>query len=437
MKGKLILLVFLLKILLLNSFDFSDNQLKIDVKLFEDKSVKLYVENGVISEVGSPFLIDLNGTYTFTIDTKHSSLPIESEVTYFSLRFENNRIVTSIENESVRFNQSDVKIESNQIQFLTLPVIISGYISVFRNDEYTEYCGDILLFENSNKLQVVNRVEIEKYIEGVVPNEIGISAPLEAMKAQAIASRSKILYHLTKIKKYEIYDVDATVNYQVYKGKKHVTDKVRKAVLQTKGHILIYNNLIADAVFSSCCGGKTESNHNIWMGDKRLYLQSVNDGRFGEIDLTKNSNAKKWIDKTSGTNCSPHNNDNTWKRNVFNWKKTYSKSNLAKMLGLKRIDKIKILSRGDSGRVLKMDIIGNKNLSFTDQNEIRRNIKGLKSTLFYLRLNKNEVSFIGKGSGHGVGMCQFGAVGLAEIGKDYTFILNRYYKNCNIINLEY
>ncbi len=151
-------------------------------------------------------------------------------------------------------------------------------VPMFENNDYINlngkyYRGSIKLIKNNNNYYIINRVSLEEYLYGVVPKEIPSSAPLEALKAQAIVSRSYSLSNLNKHIK-DGYNLCDSTHCQVYGGYSAEKDSTNTAVDKTKGMILEYNDRAVDAVFHSSSGGHTESSENVW-GTKIPYLVAV------------------------------------------------------------------------------------------------------------------------------------------------------------------
>ncbi len=242
-------------------------------------------------------------------------------------------------------------------------------------------------------------VNFDEYLYGVVSNEMGTSykegeevkeVGIEALKAQAVASRTYALYNMQN-SKYEDYDMTCTTTDQVYKSGT-VKDIVKEAVDSTSGQVITYDGEIISAFFFSTSGGHTEAPENIW-SSSLPYLVGVED------------TYEPYIEGKS------------------EWEARISKNKFGTM---------EILGKSENGRVTKMKI-GNE---IYTNNNIRTKLGSslVKSTWFEMSFdsNTNEYVLSGKGYGHGVGMSQYGAMGMAENGFDYIEILNWYYKDIEI-----
>ena len=257
---------------------------------------------------------------------------------------------------------------------------------------------------NKNKIE---EVPLEEYVIGVVSGEMPASFSIEALKAQAVASRSYVLTKTVNNKK--DYDVVDTTSNQVYlddedKKEKWKTSydanlkKVTEAVKSTTGEVLIYNNEIVDAMFFSTSNGYSENSENVF-SSKKPYLISV---------------PSPWDKQESP---------------VFKTTSSISKKEFLFNLGLSDNDKINItdIKTTNTKRVISLNINGKK----FKGSEIKAIFK-LRSTSFNIEIKEDKVNFIVNGFGHGVGMSQYGANGMAKEGYSYKDILKHYYKNCEI-----
>ena len=298
---------------------------------------------------------------------------------------------------SLRFKLSEIKgiekfiFESNQFE------IKSG---IFRGELEIKF--DL----KQNKFLFINKVPLEDYLYGVVPSEMPASWNLEALKTQAIAARTYAVAYIQK-NIAEIYHVESTVQSQVYGGVKKETKNSNLAVDQTKSEILVFAEKPIQAFYHSNSGGKTELAENVW-GFQLPYLKSVE-----SIYCEKAPN--------------------------FNWEFKIGKSELSEKLGLKDILEISILDSFTSGRAKTIHIKETedsfKNILAVDLRKLIGGVK-IKSTLFDLKLQDEFVYFTGKGFGHGVGMSQWGAKGMADSGKTHKAILSLYYPGTEFARID-
>lgn len=284
------------------------------------------------------------------------------------------------------------------------------------------YRGNFEIRKIDKKIWVINILEIEEYLKGVVPEETGkISRDLiEAAKAQTIAARTYAYAHLNQYEKLG-FDLYATTKDQVYGGINAEDSLINKAIIETEGLVLFYNGKPIDAKYHSTCGGRTAVFSDAWGGGSVPYLRSV------ECGFCRNS---------------PH----------FNWQKIVKKKEFFKNLitnlshaGISIDDSelirgFKFKRNPESQRIIQMKIITNK-AEYTVPNYNIRMIFGsekdpdgiLKSSYFTLHVHNDSVIIEGNGFGHGVGMCQFGAMGMAKKGKKFKEILRHYYPGTKLV----
>jgi len=317
--------------------------------------------------------------------------------------------------------------------------------------------GELIFTSNLNQeLAVINKIDLETLLKGIVPAEIFASAPKDALKAQAVAARSDILAKIGARHFVDPYDICGNQHCQVYKGKTIENKKTNKAILETRGIILVDKEGIIDAYYSANSGGYTENNENVWLARSRISLRGRDDFIDWEksgifmVGITK-GNLKKFIDSPPDT----YSKKSSYSRKgVFRWKRTittekinfyikkyFKKNKINKTCQLKDL---KPNGRGVSGRLMALKVECKKkknNFTIYGELQIRRFLGSLKSAMFYMnkkysdKKQLTEIEFIGGGWGHGVGMCQTGAIGMAEYNKSFKEILNHYYTNSKLKKL--
>lgn len=326
------------------------------------------------------------------------------------------------------------------------------------------YRGNIKLKPSGNgKMTVINELEIDEYLYGVVPKEMPASWPIEALKAQAVAARTYAVSNISKWGKYG-FDLTCSTKDQVYGGYDAENPKSNRAVDETRGKIAVYNGQPIIALYHSDSGGITEDNSEVF-GSDIPYLRSVKE-RY----------------ETSSPN-------KTWEIRYSINEINQKLQEVTRKIG--EIKDISVIEKSNSGRVKELLISGTEGKEILTGRAIR-DILGLKSTLFeiykdntdhnsqndklfvrssyktdMLDLNgkyiinskgvyqntketnvvvgalkrrydnntkpiANIITFRGKGWGHGVGMSQWGAKAMAENGHDYVDILQHYYKGIEI-----
>jgi stage II sporulation protein D len=312
----------------------------------------------------------------------------------------NERAVISAGKSSLLINGKDTALQKIKLVSRDGLIWING----------KSYAGDVTIEKTwAAKTTAVNTLPLEKYMTGILAGEMPTSWPAEALKAQAVTARTYALYVMNERNQTGAnasFDIKSTVEDQVYSGSPHVNQKVADAVRLTEGEILTFHNKPVKTRFHSTCGGQTETSIHVW----------------GENDVSK---------RTDDPYCknSPYRN----------WQVTLSSGELSSALQNNGFDPGYIKSLGvelhnDSGRVAAVLIGGSKQTISLTGNDFRRCVGfgKIKSTLFTVVQKGNRFVFTGKGFGHGVGMCQWGAKGMAEKGLSYKDILNFYYPGTEI-----
>lgn len=242
-------------------------------------------------------------------------------------------------------------------------------------------------------------LDLDEYLYGVVRSEMGVryktngvtkDIDIEALKAQAVASRTYAVYKINSSSNSE-YDLTATTSDQVY-NPNNVTEIVKDAVDSTSGQVMTYNGDIICAYFFSTSGGHTESPENVWYSSLP-YLEGVEDPYEPYIE---------------------------------------GKSEWEARIPASKYGKMEILDRNENGRVMELKV--GKEVYVKNNIRMKLGASTIKSTWFELEYDEDtdEYVFTGKGYGHGVGMSQYGAIGMAEAGFDYKEILNWYYQDIEI-----
>jgi len=309
------------------------------------------------------------------------------------------------------------------------------------------YPGRLELQSNAyGSYTLVNEVPLEAYLRGVVPYEIGNSAPVASLEAQAILART---YVLRNVRRFEVdnYQLCADTHCQVYYGLNDVSAATDKAIATTQGMVLTYKNQLVDALYSSTTGGVTASFSDVWNGDDRPYLRPVLDAAvnfwsLSDESLASEENFQRFISRKEGFNESD--------RDLFRWRKESSLDDITKGLQkfltvkkspfakFKTVKEMTIVERSKSGRILKLNVKTDIGTFSLYKDEVRSAFAAPRSTLFYLQpLNKGEsalwgYAFIGGGLGHGVGLSQTGAQTLAKLGWASAKILQFYYPDTQI-----
>jgi SpoIID/LytB domain protein len=312
------------------------------------------------------------------------------------------------------------------------------------------YGGKLKLQPNAyGSFTLVNQVPLETYLRGVVPHEIGRDAPDNAVKAQTIIARTYALRNLRRFQA-DNYELCADVHCQVYYGLSETEPRADSAIAETKGLVLTYQNELIDALYSSTTGGVTARFSDTWNGVERPYLQPVIDApnqvwNLSQQSLANEDSFRRFISLKQGFNETP--------QKLFRWNRKgtlkelnddlreYLQKRKDPMADFQTIERLDIVERSPSGRVLKLVIQTNKGRLELQKNEIRSCFSTPRSTLFYLEPMYDEKQlkgyvFIGGGFGHGVGLSQFGSYNLANLGWSADKILAFYYPGTTLKLLD-
>lgn len=305
-----------------------------------------------------------------------------------------------------------------KILLITTIIILIPFIilTIFLKEEKEKINNNIIF--NSNELIRVKKgddtiisIPLEEYIIGVVAGEMPASFEKEALKAQAVASRSYVLKKIEQNKNND-FDITDDILNQVYIDDNKMKEKwgnnyemylnkITEAVKETEGEYLTYNNEVIEAFFFSTSSGITENSEEVF-STALPYLRSVE---------------SKWDSEVSP---------------VFNSKNIFTISEFCTNLSIECNTNLEIknILYNNSGSIKSIEI-NNQIFSGTD---VRQKL-GLKSTNFTIEQNGNYVEINTKGYGHGVGMSQYGAQGMAKEGYTYDQILKYYYKDVEISKL--
>ncbi len=295
----------------------------------------------------------------------------------------------------------------------------------------SRYRGIFKVIPHGVNLQLINIVHMDDYLKGVVPPELGkVGEPeIEAVKAQAVAARTYAMAHLLQYPD-EPYDMKSDVSDQLYHGVKVEKSLVSRAIDDTRGYVIKYKDELINAYYHSTCGGSTDDIDEVWNKVREPYLQAVTDDNY----------------------CS-------WSK-YFTWKESYGVKQLklrieqylsserGRQVKIGKIQDIIIKSHTTGGRVAEMTVKTDSGDYSFGKDRIRwvftRSSNPeliLQSAGFDIQTEKDNrgylvrADFIGGGYGHGVGMCQCGALGMSRDGKTYEDILTHYYSNVKLAKL--
>ncbi len=346
----------------------------------------------------------------------------------------------------------DIKIENPNILWLTLPD--SGAILYDIADE-SGHRSDIKLNarliltpDKAGKLTVVQSADIETLLRGIVPAEIFKTAPAEALKAQAVAARTTLLAQLGARHQSDPYHLCNHQHCQVYRGLSGADTRTDEAIEATKGLVLFHDRKLVQSYYSAHCGGISAGSLETWGLPNREYLVSRSDDtRHAPVKFSSDADFLAWYRQTPENYCAsaPSGQKNYQSTKYSRWEAEISREDLRNYLkkagqNIGEIEAIEF-ERGESYRVMHMTIRGTKG-SYEVFRElgVRRFLGGLKSGLFVAEITKqgkmfSSMKLYGAGFGHGVGMCQTGAIGMAQRGKTAEDILAHYFPRTHLEKL--
>lgn len=349
--------------------------------------------------------------------------PIDGD---FTLRVNDREIsLSTADNIQLLAQNGHLLVQLNNRQFLTdlaencsaecfsavlCPNSHASLLAVSDQTRTRRYRGQFQLRVLDGKPAVINHIEFEDYLKGVIASEIEADAPAEALKAQAVVSRSYARSHL-KRHAGDGYDFCDLTHCQIYQGFDAETEATNRAVAETKGEVLYFQGQPLEALFCANCGGQTADPMELWAPNPALI--SVKD------DACQNF---------------PH----------FRWHYEISTEKLHGILQADtRTDPGELLrgvtvdQYGPSQRVMRVRIVGDKSKmvdGFTFWAVLAAALKWgkIKSTRFEIQQTANGYLFIGQGFGHGLGLCQSGARSRAERGDSYRQILQHYFPRADL-----
>jgi SpoIID/LytB domain protein len=373
-------------------------------------------------------------------------------------------------------------------EYFSIRDVIIGSQFHWERKEKQSFRGSLKIIIDNDALWAVNIVSVEDYLQSVISSEMSPKSSIHLLKAHAVISRSWLLAQINKEKEFQdnagsfgtetadeickwygrnehtLFDVCADDHCQRYQGITKIhTEAAKQAVLETNGLVLESNDEICDARFSKSCGGITEAYENVWDDHHFEYLSSVCDYKFPQddfnLDLKREKYAESWIKGNPHAFCNTNDKKileqillefDQETKDFYRWTVTYTQEELSRLIETKTgfefgsiIDLIP-LQRGNSGRLIKLKIVGTKKeLIIGKELEIRRVLSKshLYSSAFIVEKgelkNNIPIKFIlrGAGWGHGVGLCQIGAAVMAERGYFFDEILLHYYTNAKITKI--
>lgn len=308
---------------------------------------------------------------------------------------------------TIKLSRSAQRILVNQTPFESSAIYLRGGFQHTDPVQYENnfYRGALKITKTKKGLLMTNIIPVEEYLIGMIAGEMSPFWEMEALKAQVVAARTYAVYMITH-PKHPLYDLEKGTSDQVYPGAQSEAETIKRAVKITQGQLLTLNQNPVKPYYHSRCGGNTESANFVWKESKASNASSV-----------------------PCPFC---------KKFPYNWKKRLKTH---EFLGLLKLPfeslkpfKVALVNRSPSGRVKEIAVETDSQKHLINSDELRQLLgyAHVKSTRFDIKIEDDQVTFEGVGSGHGVGMCQWGAQFLAKKGKTYQEILSHYYPNYHV-----
>ncbi len=329
-----------------------------------------------------------------------------------------------------------------------LPDMEWGHGTPKRGRADRSYHGDVYLaVGRDGKLVAVNLLSAEALLEGVVPSEIFPSAPEAALQAQAVAARGQLLAKVGTRHRADPYLLCAETHCQVYKGQTRARPRTDAAVRATRGQLLFDARGLVDTTYSSACGGHSEAFHMMWGGPPKPSSPGRYDVADGSLDPlvppgTPEPEAARivaaFVERPGQSWCAASGG----RSKVYRWTKTRTAAQVDAAVDahagrtVSPIHAIRPVRRGVSGRALAVEYVGGGGRYVVEGSYENRKLLGhLRSGMWVVeRVGARPPGeapakwrFRGGGFGHGVGMCQHGAIGQARAGRGHDLILKHYY----------
>lgn len=396
-------------------------------------------------------------------------------------------VIISSKNGGLLLSAKNLEIKENAIEIqplessiICIENVVIGKQFHWEKKEIQSFEGRFRFLKEDSMVTAINEIELEKYIASVISSEMSSANHPELLKAHAVMSRSWLMAQILNSSSnrekriespdkiirwydredHDLFDVCADDHCQRYQGIGKIKNMAAiEAVKSTRGIFLTTENQICDARFSKCCGGISEAYDNIWDSKEVTYLHAVRDHQTENIpDLTLETDIENWILASPDSFCNTENavildqilpDFDRKTQDFYRWKISYTNGELSKIIHKKsgidfgRIEDLISLKRGKSGRIIELQITGEKTQMIVGKElEIRKWLSPthLYSSAFVVNKKGDKeypetFELTGAGWGHGAGLCQIGAAVMALKGYDHTEILAHYFRNATIKSL--
>lgn len=347
-----------------------------------------------------------------SLNPSAASAKISSQTPYEILDGQGHVLFADTKLNETIFKANATGLQIGQQIFQLDHVMVRSVTGAIKLDNRLYRYALIIWKEANGKISIVNEIPIEDYLKGVLPWESNPKWPAEALKAQAVAARTYALFKAIENQNAK-FVLSKDVLSQVYGGKTAENSITNRIVEITRGQILLYKGKIFPAYFHSTCAGATTHAEYLWNVEPHPALE--------------------------GVKC-----NFCWQSKHARWTNTFARADIEKKLKLRGvavagIQQIRPADLDESGRARFFEITHAKGKTKVHSNDFRLWVdpNKFKSTMI-TSVQKQGESFVfrGKGWGHGVGLCQYGMKGLAELGYDYPDILRYYYPGTEVASLE-
>lgn len=421
----------------------SEPLLRVGIILPEDEKKQIVLE------------IPVPQDYSLIIDEQQKPMPLKGKLTFRSgpggIRCED--IMPGGDVQKIKL------VSHNRDSWITVRDVVAGRGFHWLKHIPVKLPSSVEVENRDGNLILINELPIEVYLACVSTSEMSAECPPAYIEAQTIVARSWMLANVEQKHKNLGIDVCNDDCCQRYQGLNNITEKSFQTALGTSGMVLMWQGMICDARYSKSCGGITEKYENLWEGEPPPYLTALADAPDKiNIDLTREKEMETWVNSVPKTFCSPHYieenelikylGDVDVEGKYFRWSETISQTDLVTNLRTKTgypVDKVLDLiplERGPSGRMIRLEIRylsadGDQRSAIIEKDYNVRNAlhsKFLYSSAIVIEKGATDqdgipasFTFRGAGWGHGAGMCQIGALGMALHGYTSENIVKHYF----------
>lgn len=342
--------------------------------------------------------------------------------------------------KTIRTGPAPMRFRSSAV--IGVSDVDSGFWRERRENRY--YGGELEIgIGPGGLLEIYESLPLDDYLRGVLPAEMPASWPIEALKAQAVTARSSVVADLAGKHHLEGFDCCGTEHCRAYEGRGAWQESTNRAVTETAGEVLAAGGRVAPTVFSSDCGGWTENNDTVWAAPADPVLRGVADfpsPRKAAARSPDQTGIDQWVRSKPPAFCSVD-------KDSFRWTRRFTAEELTRLVNERHavgpVRAVEPGARGVSGRLKSVRIVGGKD-AVTVQKDlpIRLAFGGLPSALFIVvretdGKGRTVFTFVGGGRGHGVGLCQHGARGMALAGATCKEIVKQYFTGIELAAIEY